>query len=96
MPFEAAAIERSSNGELVRGAILRTCSAEDLIVHSMRRRGPPRIRTAPPMRSTAPSGYHTSFSGRGGELTTLSNVPQDLTMQEAERLGAFIKILATG
>ncbi len=33
MPFEASAIERSSNAELVRGAILRTCSAEDLIVH---------------------------------------------------------------
>ena len=33
MPFEADAIERSSNVELVPGAILRTCSAEDLIVH---------------------------------------------------------------
>lgn len=33
MPFEASAIERSSNVELVPGAILRTCSAEDLIVH---------------------------------------------------------------
>jgi hypothetical protein len=33
MPFEAAAIERSSNAELVPGATLRTCSAEDLIVH---------------------------------------------------------------
>jgi len=33
MPFEAGAIERSSNVELVPGAILRTCSAEDLIVH---------------------------------------------------------------
>lgn len=33
MPFEASAIERSSNVELVRGATLRTCSAEDLIVH---------------------------------------------------------------
>ena len=33
MPFEVSAIERSSNAELVPGAILRTCSAEDLIVH---------------------------------------------------------------
>jgi hypothetical protein len=33
MPFEASAIDRSSNAELVPGAILRTCSAEDLIVH---------------------------------------------------------------
>lgn len=33
MPFEASAIERSSNVELVAGAILRTCSAEDLVVH---------------------------------------------------------------
>ena len=33
MPFEASAIARSSNAELVPGAILRTCSAEDLIVH---------------------------------------------------------------
>ena len=33
MPFEESAIRRSSNIELVAGAILRTCSAEDLIVH---------------------------------------------------------------
>lgn len=33
MPFEASAIERSSNADLVPGATLRTCSAEDLIVH---------------------------------------------------------------
>ncbi|MEO5824866.1 MAG: nucleotidyl transferase AbiEii/AbiGii toxin family protein [Gemmatimonadales bacterium] len=33
MPFEAATIERSSKAELVPGAELRTCSAEDLIVH---------------------------------------------------------------
>ena len=33
MPFEASAIDRSSKAELVPGAILRTCSAEDLIVH---------------------------------------------------------------
>ncbi len=33
MPFEANSIDRSSKIELVRGAVLRTCSAEDLIVH---------------------------------------------------------------
>ena len=33
MPFEADAIARSTNVELVPGAVLRTCSAEDLIVH---------------------------------------------------------------
>jgi hypothetical protein len=33
MPFEEAAIARSSNAELAPGAVLRTCSAEDLIVH---------------------------------------------------------------
>lgn len=33
MPFEASAVDRSSNVELVPGATLRTCSAEDLIVH---------------------------------------------------------------
>ena len=33
MPFEAHTIERASSVELVPGATLRTCSAEDLIVH---------------------------------------------------------------
>lgn len=33
MPFEERTIERSSLVELVPSAILRTCSAEDLIVH---------------------------------------------------------------
>ena len=33
MPFEVAACERASNIEIVPGAVLRTCSAEDLIVH---------------------------------------------------------------
>jgi len=33
MPFEENSIDRSSNAELVTGATLRTCSAEDLIVH---------------------------------------------------------------
>jgi len=34
MPFEASAIARSSNVERIRGSTLRTCSAEDLIVHT--------------------------------------------------------------
>ena len=33
MPFESAAIDRSSMDELAPGVALRTCSAEDLIVH---------------------------------------------------------------
>jgi len=33
MPFEARTITRSSLAELVPGAVLRTCSAEDLVVH---------------------------------------------------------------
>lgn len=33
MPFEERTVERSSEVELVPGAVLRTCSAEDLIVH---------------------------------------------------------------
>lgn len=33
MPFEERSIERSSLGELAPGVGLRTCSAEDLIVH---------------------------------------------------------------
>jgi hypothetical protein len=33
LPFEQRTIERSSNAELQPGAVLRTCSAEDLIVH---------------------------------------------------------------
>lgn len=35
MPFEASTIDRSSNVDLVPGATLRTCSAEDLIVHKV-------------------------------------------------------------
>ncbi|MBX3175261.1 MAG: hypothetical protein KF709_12670 [Gemmatimonadaceae bacterium] len=33
MPFEAATIERATDGELAEGAVLRTCSATDLVVH---------------------------------------------------------------
>lgn len=34
MPFEERSIERSSPGELMPGVALRTCSAEDLVVHN--------------------------------------------------------------
>ncbi len=33
MPFEEAAIARATDAELARGAVLRTCSATDLVVH---------------------------------------------------------------
>lgn len=33
MPFEAGTIARARDAELVRGAVLRTCSATDLVVH---------------------------------------------------------------
>lgn len=33
MPFEAATIARASDAELAAGALLRTCSATDLVVH---------------------------------------------------------------
>lgn len=33
MPFEAGAIARATDAELARGAVLRTCSATDLVVH---------------------------------------------------------------
>lgn len=46
--------------------------------------------------STSPGGYQTSFPLRAGLLVTLSNVPQDLTVQEAERLSVFIRMLAIG
>jgi hypothetical protein len=35
MPFEERTIDRSSDYEIGNGAILRTCSAEDLIVHKV-------------------------------------------------------------
>lgn len=33
MPFEEATIARSTDAELAQGAVLRTCSATDLVVH---------------------------------------------------------------
>lgn len=42
----------------------------------------------------APGGYQTSFPIRPGRVITLSNVPNDLTKTEAERLAQFVKMLA--
>ena len=33
MPFEEATVDRATDAELARGAVLRTCSATDLVVH---------------------------------------------------------------
>ncbi len=39
-------------------------------------------------------GYQTSFPVRRGQIVTLLNIPSDLTAAEAERLAAFVKMLA--
>lgn len=43
---------------------------------------------------TDSGGYQTSFPVRQGVVVTIGNVPDDLTLAEAERLTAFIKMLA--
>lgn len=40
------------------------------------------------------AGYQTSLPVRPGVVVTIGNLPDDLTMAEAERLMAFIKMLA--
>lgn len=40
--------------------------------------------------------YHSSIPVRSGVVVTLLNVPHDLTRAEAERLAAFVKMLAVG
>lgn len=45
----------------------------------------------PPSR---PGGYQTSIPVRPGVVLTLQNVPHDLTKAEAERLAAFVRMLA--
>jgi hypothetical protein len=47
------------------------------------------------MRSSA-SGYQTAFPVRPGQVVTVSNIPHDLTVAEAERLAQFIRLLAPG
>lgn len=44
--------------------------------------------------ATSIGNYQTSFPLRPGHLITLSNIPQDLTRQEADRIAAFIGMLA--
>lgn len=64
----------------------------------------PQQRVAEPARGTAeqPSmpaagsaGYQTAFPIRPGHVVTITNVPHDLTTEEAKRLGQFITLLAT-
>jgi hypothetical protein len=43
-----------------------------------------------------PGGYQTAFPVRPGQIVTISNIPDDLTRAEAERLAQFIQMLATG
>lgn len=39
-------------------------------------------------------GYQSSFPVRPGRVVTISNVPEDLSAAEAERLAQFVKMLA--
>lgn len=39
-------------------------------------------------------GYQSSFPIRPGKVVTISNVPEDLSAAEAERLAQFVKMLA--
>lgn len=41
-------------------------------------------------------GYDSAFPVRPGRVVTISNVPEDLTPAEAERLSQFIRMLAIG
>ena len=40
-----------------------------------------------------PGGYSTAFPVRPGVVVTVTNVPEDLTAAEAERLAGFVKML---
>ena len=42
----------------------------------------------------APGTYQSAFPVRPGRIVTISNLPEDLTAAEAERLAQFIKMLA--
>ena len=39
-------------------------------------------------------GYRSAFPVRPGNVVTISNIPADLTAAEAERLAAFVRMLA--
>lgn len=43
---------------------------------------------------TQPGTYQSSFPVRPGRIVTVSNVPEDLSSAEAERLAQFIRMLA--
>lgn len=43
---------------------------------------------------TLQGGYQSAFPVRPGKVVTISNVPEDLSAAEAERLAQFIKMLA--
>lgn len=57
---------------------------------------------ADPLRGAGPAsarredgtGYRSAFPIRPGVVVTLSNIPEDLTVVEAERLARFVRILA--
>jgi hypothetical protein len=49
----------------------------------------------PTLQTMTGSGYQTAFPLRAGHVVTLTNIPEDLSTAEAERLGQFIKMLAT-
>jgi hypothetical protein len=40
-------------------------------------------------------GYQSAFPVRPGHVVKISNIPEDMTQSEAERLSQFIKMLAT-
>lgn len=63
-------------------------------------RQPDRTATRPLPEDTSPtpvstsSGYQTAFPVRPGQVVTVSNIPHDLSVAEAERLAGFIRLLA--
>ncbi|MGQ0814370.1 MAG: hypothetical protein ACT4O1_07870 [Gemmatimonadota bacterium] len=47
-----------------------------------------------PAAPTRSGGYQSSFPVRPGRVVTLSNIPEDLTAAEAEKLAQFVRMLA--
>lgn len=56
--------------------------------------GPPPPDDSLPHMTSTPGGYQTAFPVRPGQVVTLSNIPHDLSVAEAERLAGFIRLLA--
>lgn len=44
--------------------------------------------------STRPGTFHSSFPVGAGRVITLTNIPEDLTSAEAERLAQFVRMLS--